>query len=151
MYMYSLYAMHGQSSCHVMSWHSFNCMSWMSPCLFPCAPRPNFLQHVQFLKYLVPFLHFCHVKKQKVPWSWLSLPFEQTLIAVPCPNKASLAIVYHWFRDFAWPEYLSAAFLWLLEFLIKRKRKRERNVEIFISHKSLFSSHSQVFLALASG
>jgi hypothetical protein len=31
------------------------------------------------------------------------------------------------------------------------KRKRERNVEIFISHKSLFSSHSQVLLAVASG
>jgi hypothetical protein len=31
------------------------------------------------------------------------------------------------------------------------KRKRERNVEIFISHKSLFSSHSHVLLAVASG
>jgi hypothetical protein len=30
------------------------------------------------------------------------------------------------------------------------KRKRERNVEIFISHKSLFSSQSQVLSAMAS-
>jgi hypothetical protein len=28
------------------------------------------------------------------------------------------------------------------------KRKRERNVEIFISHKRLFSIHSQVLLAM---
>jgi hypothetical protein len=35
-----------------------------------------------------------------------------------------------------------------LEFL---KRKRERNVKIFISHNSFFYSHSQVLLAMATG
>jgi hypothetical protein len=50
-------------------------------------------------------------------------------------------------RAFARPEFLLATF----PKIGISKRKRERNVEIFISHKSLFSSHSQVLLAVASG